>query len=290
MIRPLDPAKPDGQFVIHARDLRVGDVLGEYRIHDIEPTGLLVLVTFDDGEAITYALDDELQIHDRARPERFGTLYADPNWSFRDKGSRIAPDSTRSDDQPSAGYSTDSLATICALPVRELARPDAVLFLWSTWTHLLDGSAAKVAHAWGFADLVVGIPWVKLSAGASASRAAHASHPACSLAYRTGLRLQIGAGHYVRAISEVLVICKRDRTPTVEACDRLPGVILAPRPGGHSAKPPAARAMIETLYPDHGPRLELFARGRLAPGWHGYGFEAEGDLVLPRLTPPPPSA
>lgn len=49
-------------------------------------------------------------------------------------------------------------------------------------------------------------------------------------------------------------------------------VVLAPRPGGrHSAKPPEVRRRIEELLGDV-PRVELFARERVA-GWDAWGNE-----------------
>lgn len=266
--------------------MRPGDVLmhsGIVRVvRDLKAwgNGLAYTVHFEDHESLSWARLMRVEILHRPTPQ-FGVIMADPPWSFNDTGSRIAPDSTRADDKAAAGYATATHAEICGLQVSQVARPDAVLFMWSTWTHVLNGEAAAVANAWGFTPKVA-IPWIKCSLGKSASRAAYASHPAVSLAYRVGLRLQIAAGHYVRGISEPLIVCTRKGTPTVEPALRLPGVIFAPR-GQHSRKPPAARAMVETSYPDHGPRLEMFCRGEHPGGWHAFGFEAEGELVLPSL-------
>jgi len=212
----------------------------------------------------------------------YRTLYADPPWSFRDKGSRVAPDSTRKDDRSARSYPTASTEDICAMPVGELATPDAVLFLWSTWAHLLDGSAAQVATAWGFRP-VVAVPWIKVSSTSTVSRASWVSHPAVAQLYSHGLKLQIAAGHYVRGVAEPLLICRRKKTQCVEAARRLPGVIAAPRPKGHSSKPQAARVLIESLYPEHSPRLELFLRGDAPEGWHGWGNEATGPRALSSL-------
>lgn len=299
MIRPTVEADGAvrGRFEVKVRDLLPGDrvmfggtpetvrVVHPWNQRSNPDGGSTV--HFECGDSWGIGPDDLLDIRGRKAPE-FSVIMADPAWTFRDKGSRIAPDSTRADDRAARSYSTMTTEEIAAMPVGELATPDAVLALWSTWAHLLDGSAGTVARAWGF-EPVTAIPWIKVSAGASATRAKYASHPAVRLAYRVGLRLQIGAGHYTRAISEPLLLCTRKATKCVPAARRLPGVIIAPKPGGHSVKPPAARALIDSLYPD-GERLEVFARGPVADGWWGHGYEAEGVRVLPRLRPETPRA
>jgi N6-adenosine-specific RNA methylase IME4 len=49
-------------------------------------------------------------------------------------------------------------------------------------------------------------------------------------------------------------------------------VVLAPR-GRHSEKPTEVRGRIVELYGDR-PRIELFARGDIEPGWSTWGHEA----------------
>lgn len=53
------------------------------------------------------------------------------------------------------------LDRIKALPVAQLAGPDCLLFLWSTWPHL--DQAQEVMRAWGF-DYVTGGAWIKRTA------------------------------------------------------------------------------------------------------------------------------
>lgn len=217
-------------------------------------------------------------------------VVADPNWSFNDKATRLAPDSTRDDDQPSRRYETMPLADICAL--RPLPARDSVLFLWTTWAHLLDGSATAVARAWGY-EPKVGVPWVKISVSEKETSADYARHPALDLLmqasldplpgreHRRPLKLRIGGGHYVRGCVEPLVIATRG-SMTVPTEDRLPGLIVAER-GGHSEKPVEVYDLIETMYPaSRFPRrLEMFVRGLGAPGWSTWGHEASDPV--PRI-------
>ena len=70
---------------------------------------------------------------------RFGLIYADPPWPYRDLGH-----SRRIDRQ----YPIMSVRDIAALRVRDIALPDSVLFLWIPVPLLPDG--LTVMKAWGF--------------------------------------------------------------------------------------------------------------------------------------------
>ena len=70
---------------------------------------------------------------------RFGLIYADPPWSYRDLGH------TRRIDRQ---YPILSVRDIAALPVQDIALPDAVLFLWIPVPLLPDG--LTVMKAWRF--------------------------------------------------------------------------------------------------------------------------------------------
>jgi N6-adenosine-specific RNA methylase IME4 len=70
---------------------------------------------------------------------RFGTVYADPPWRYRNTRARGAAE---------RHYPTMAVQEIAALPVRELAARDAHLWLWATNAFLFE--APKVFEAWGF--------------------------------------------------------------------------------------------------------------------------------------------
>jgi hypothetical protein len=101
-------------------------------------------------------------------PEGWEVIAADPAWSFADRGSRIAPDQKKKR-QGRKGYRTLSVEQIAAIPVAEVAAKDALLFLWTTSAHLVDGSAARVAQAWGFTPKAT-IAWVKVKPPAISRR------------------------------------------------------------------------------------------------------------------------
>jgi N6-adenosine-specific RNA methylase IME4/ParB-like chromosome segregation protein Spo0J len=75
-----------------------------------------------------------------ASGRRFGTIYADPPWRYRN---------TRTGGAAERHYPTMAVEDIAALPVRELAAEQAHLHLWTTNAFLLE--AHEVLKAWGFA-------------------------------------------------------------------------------------------------------------------------------------------
>lgn len=172
---------------------------------------------------------------------KFGVILADPPWAYQDLGH-----SRRIDRQ----YSTLSLDEVCALPVRDVAADDAVLFLWVTAPLLLPNGPA-VIDAWGF-KYKSNIVWDKQL---------------------------IGMGHYARIRHEHLLIATRGK-PGVSAVHNLPSVVSARR-GKHSVKPIEAYEYIEAMYPMLSPKLELFARCA-RPGWSSWGDEAESGPATPK--------
>jgi N6-adenosine-specific RNA methylase IME4 len=221
-------------------------------------------------------------------------IVADPPWSFRDKGSRIAPDQRRKR-WGRKGYRTVALERLLGLDVRSIAAPDAFLFLWTTGVHLHNGNAAELARAWGFDPTGAELAWVKMrppkvdlrerlrhlyhhlifndsehvaDATRGLRKAINAALRATKGAFPGG-RLQIGFGHYTRAAHERVLICRRGRAQFLR--HDIPSVFFAPR-GQHSAKPDEARRIIESAVA--GPRLELFAR-EARPGWTAWGDQVE---------------
>jgi N6-adenosine-specific RNA methylase IME4 len=134
---------------------------------------------------------------------------------------------------------------IAAMPIKDIAADDAVLFLWSTSAHLAE--AMKVIDAWGFTYK-------------------------SQLIWNKG---NIGWGYYFRGQHELLLLATRGSPGTPPASARFPSVLNSPR-CEHSQKPDEVYTMIEKMYPDL-PKLELFARGAKRPGWASWGNEVTRD-------------
>lgn len=170
----------------------------------------------------------------------YSIVYADPPWTYRDK----AADGKRG---ACFKYPVMTAEEICLLPVREIAAPDSVLFLWTTFPHI--DVALKVIDAWKFTYKTVAFTWAKRS--------------------RSGISWHFGMGNWTRANAEVCLLGVRGKIRRVSASvsSLVESPVLA-----HSRKPVIVREHIVRLMGQL-PRIELFARGAdpLDPGWDQWG-------------------
>ena len=80
--------------------------------------------------------------------KRYRTIVADPPWQMS-RGSDYAWRRGRpSGDRQALDYQTMDNAAIAALPVAEMAAPNAHLFVWTTHRHL--EATFSIVRAWGF--------------------------------------------------------------------------------------------------------------------------------------------
>lgn len=176
----------------------------------------------------------------------FGAILCDPPWKFEtwsDKGQDRAPD-----------YPTLSVEEIAALPVRDRAAKDCVLFLWITWPMLTH--ALYVIDRWKFTYKTCAFCWIKADASQLDL-------------WRMDLIPSIGNGYWTRSNSEACLLATRGKPQRLHA--DVPQAIIEPR-REHSRKPECVYGRIERLVA--GPYLELFARVT-RPGWTAWGNETE---------------
>ncbi|MGH1577725.1 MT-A70 family methyltransferase [Planktotalea sp.] len=176
---------------------------------------------------------------DTLTPMKYGAILADPPWAYAmrsEKGHEKSPE---------AHYSTMHFDAIKALPVRDLAGPDCLLFMWSTWPHLKQ--AMKVMDAWGF-EYITGGDWTKRT---------------------VNWKLCFGTGYTLRSACEPYLVGKLGRPELKSKSERnvieapieiadIPDKIEALRQE-HSRKPVQMREMIDRLLP-RAFKAELFAR------------------------------
>jgi N6-adenosine-specific RNA methylase IME4 len=150
--------------------------------------------------------------------------------------------------EPSRIITLRCLEDICALPVADLATPDAIVFLWVASSLLLKG--LRVLEAWRFA-YAGHFVWIKDK-------------------WSTGQR--------IRYQHELLLIATRDDMPTAATENRPPSGIVAPR-REHSRKSDEVYELIDRMYPPPLPRIELFAR-HAREGWAQWGNEAPMPVMM----------
>ncbi len=173
---------------------------------------------------------------------KFNLILIDPPWSFKTwspKGQGRAPK-----------YPTMSLEDIIALPVREIADDNCVLFLW-TLGWIPPQTIADLLVNWDFTYKTLAFDWWKV----------------------TQDDLPRGAkGYYTRTCSEQCILATRGKMVVEPSRRPLQAIIDAPT--AHSKKPVAVYEKIERMYPDVS-KIELFARNTRS-GWHSIGNEIDG--------------
>lgn len=166
--------------------------------------------------------------------DKYRVIYADPPWKYADElieGYGAAEHH----------YPTMTIAELAALPIKDLALPDAVLFMWVT-SPLLE-ECFEVIKGWGFQYKSMFV-WDKV---------------------------KHNFGHYNSVRHELLLICTRGSC-TPDSGELHDSVVSVERNDTHSSKPEEFRRLIDSLYTD-GQRIELFSRTK-AKGWHVWGNEA----------------
>jgi len=163
----------------------------------------------------------------------YSTIVADPPWHYAQGGPTTASWSTLLPPP----YSMMATEDIAALPVGDLAAPDAHLWLWTTNAYLR--AAFDIAAGWGFRHSQT-LTWCKPPRG-------------------------IGPGGAFSNTTEFVLFCRRGSLAPLERIDTTWWAL--PR-GPHSVKPAAFGDLVERVSP--GPRVELFCRSpRL--GWDSWG-------------------
>lgn len=184
----------------------------------------------------------------------YTTLLADPAWGFLTYGKRRTTPHRCAEDH----YPTMSFEELCALPVPEIAAPNAGLLMWVVDSHFAE--ALALGAAWGFTFKTCAFVWVKT---------AKSGEP------------RISMGYWTRKQTEQCWLFTRGKPRRRSKSVRQ--IIQAPR-REHSRKPDEIYERAEALL--YGPYIELFARQRY-PGWAQWGDQS-GLMDVGRVAPPRP--
>lgn len=168
--------------------------------------------------------------------KRYSIIYADPAWEYWSGGNK----------NQNLHYQTMTMDDICALPVKDIADKDCVLFLWVTYPILQD--CFKVIESWGFKYSTAAFVWVKKNKIADSPF--------------------VGCGAWTRANSELCLLATKGSVTRLDA--GVSQIIDAPI-DEHSKKPQETRDLITRLVGEL-PRIELFSRNA-ADGWDVWGNE-----------------
>jgi N6-adenosine-specific RNA methylase IME4 len=182
--------------------------------------------------------------------EQFSTVLADPPWRFQNRTGKMAPEHRRL-----SRYGTMDLSEIFELPVAQVVKPKAHLYLWVPNALILEG--LEVMKRWGF-TYKTNIVWYKTR--------------------KDGGPDGRGVGFYFRNVTELLLFGIRGKNNRTQAPGRRQTNILVSRKREHSRKPDQQYDLIERCSP--GPYLEMFARHH-REGWTLWGNEA--PLHAPQL-------
>lgn len=162
---------------------------------------------------------------------KYRVIYADPPWKYGDG-------LTENYGGTQYHYPSMSIDELCAMPIKEIAEDNAVLFMWVT-SPLLE-ECFPIIRAWGF-KYKSSFVWDKI---------------------------KHNMGHYNSVRHEFLLVCTRGSC-TPDEKTLIDSVQSIERTNKHSEKPEEFRRIIETIY-KHGSKLELFARQN-HEGWFIYG-------------------
>ena len=175
---------------------------------------------------------------------KFRTILADPPWQFQNRTGKMAPEHKRLN-----RYGTMTLDDILNLPVSDIVKEPAHLYLWVPNALLPEG--LRVMNAWGF-EYKTNLVWHKVR--------------------KDGGPDGRGVGFYFRNTTELILFGVRGTNARTLDPGRSQVNIIRTQKREHSRKPDELYDIIEDC--SRGPFLELFARGQ-RKGWISWGNQSD---------------
>lgn len=170
---------------------------------------------------------------------QFDLILIDPPWKYAKRSNRNT--------KFGLGASQRDLLTVkelMAYPVSNIAKPECLLFMWTTMPMLHD--AIDIMTAWGFEYKTNAFTWVKVN--------------------KNDLRPVFGIGFYTKSNAELCLLGARGEKAIKPRNNDVSSVILHP-PMEFAHKPVEVMERIDRMYPDL-QKVELFAKEKWnGPGW-----------------------
>lgn len=233
----------------------------------------------------------------RFAPGGYQTIIADCPWRYGERRLRCLNGSSPRFGVGAEGHYQGTMTTdeICAMPVGKLAASRCHLYLWTTGPFLPD--SIRVMESWGFKYTTIMFVWIKVNPGAwkdaqiwlRAYRETGGLFEPSFDVIREVLDAvtKPGVGYYTLSNAELLLLGWSGEKPfkhaegqkarqVIYTQDGYVAIIDEPAVfaplGPHSEKPEVFQDLIEWMYPQAVPRLELFAR-RPRKNWDSFGNE-----------------
>ena len=187
---------------------------------------------------------------------KYQIIYADPAWSHYNDMTVTMQQNKAKDFISRNPYPVMSSSDIKALPIKDIADENCILFIWTTDYHL--SRCCEVIKAWGFEYKTVGFVWQKLN---------KQNKPVCFM------------GNYtLKSGVEICLLATKGKGATKLVKKRNVRSLVQSQREEHSKKPDEVRNRIVELCGDI-PRVELFAR-KNHDGWDAWGNEVEESINL----------
>lgn len=174
--------------------------------------------------------------------KQYDVIYADPPWSYN----QGLKERNRADNH----YRCLPFDEILALPVKNLAKPNCLLFMWATSAFLQ--AAIQVGNQWGFQYRSMAFVWEKLGRG--------------------------NPGPWTFQTTEFVLLFAKGSRPKPKGATNVHQLVRAPKLA-HSQKPEEVRTRIELIAGEDKAMIELFARKHTV-GWDAHGDEITNGILL----------
>lgn len=174
--------------------------------------------------------------------KKYSVIYADPPWEY------VRSKSGKCRGTINLPYPTMSTEDICKLPIKTIAAPKSILFIWGTFPKLEE--CLKVIEAWGFKYNGLGFDWTKTN--------------------KNGTPF-IGMGYYTRQNNEVCLVGVHNQK--IQVYNHSISCVVQSLRREHSRKPDEIRDSIVSLCGSV-PKIELFARQEFT-GWDCWGNQTK---------------